>query len=136
MSANSDPRFERVTGLLAKVTRRLTVMDETRTSLDDARAQRDSEGAPPPGDGLPEDPEERAALAAALDQYISTMEERWCDESIPALGGITPRQALDDPTRRGDLLALLDEMATRTPPPGMGRGFDAANLRRHLGLTE
>ncbi len=140
VSANSDARFERVTKLLSKVTKPLTVMDDTRTTLDDARAAGAESGEGSIGDGLPDDPEERGALLAALDQHIGAMEERWCDESIPALGGLTPRQALDDPTRRGDLLALLDEMATRTPPsgtpPGIGRGFDAANLRRRLGLPD
>ena len=55
------------------------------------------------------------------------------DESIPALGGLTPRQALDDPTRREDLLALLREMDGHSDL-GAGQGFDAGHLRILLGL--
>lgn len=29
-------------------------------------------------------------------------EQRWVNESIPALGSMTPRQALDDPEMRGE----------------------------------
>lgn len=36
------------------------------------------------------------------------MEQRWLNESVPALGGVTPRQAADDPTRRDDLVRLID----------------------------
>lgn len=41
---------------------------------------------------------------------MADAEDRWCDERVPALGGLTPRQAADDPTRRADLLALLAEL--------------------------
>ena len=61
---------------------------------------------PVPGAPLP------AEQAAFLDEFIRTREAAWIDESIPALGGLTPRQALDDPTRREDLLSLLREMDT------------------------
>lgn len=37
------------------------------------------------------------------------LEEQWCDEEVPALGGLTPRQAAADPTRRDSLLRLLAE---------------------------
>lgn len=33
----------------------------------------------------------------------------WVDVAIPALGGMSPRQAMDDPTRRDDLMAILRE---------------------------
>ncbi len=59
------------------------------------------------------------------------MEERWMSESVPALGGLTPRQAADDPTRRGDLVALLSSF----PPgvPGMIT-FDPTRLATALGV--
>ena len=49
------------------------------------------------------------------------------------LGGLTPRQAVEDPTRREDLLALLREL-DRNQRSG-GRGFDADRLRALLGLA-
>ena len=51
--------------------------------------------------------------------------------SPPALDGHTPRQATDDPTRRADLIKLLD-----TFPAGQASsvGMDADRLRAALGL--
>lgn len=66
----------------------------------------------------PEDmPDEIRELA---DQKMREYEQRWVDEPIPALGGLTPRQALDDPTRREDLHALLREMRADTPRDALG----------------
>jgi hypothetical protein len=62
-------------------------------------------------------------------------EERWVDESIPALGGLTPRQAADEPTRREQLVALLHDFDATVPPPG-GATFDTTRLRRLLGLDQ
>ena len=47
------------------------------------------------------------ALRAALAEHMATMEERWLDESIPALGGRTPREAAADPVGREELIRLL-----------------------------
>jgi hypothetical protein len=43
-----------------------------------------------------------------LDEFVRDYETKWLDEPILALDGHTPRQAADDPTRRGDLIKLLD----------------------------
>ena len=43
-----------------------------------------------------------------LEEFIHDYETNWLDESIPALDGHTPRQAAADPTRRADLIRLLD----------------------------
>ena len=42
-----------------------------------------------------------------MKKFIADQELKWCDEEIPALGGITPRQAAQDPTRRESLDRLL-----------------------------
>lgn len=73
--------------------------------------------------------------AEALDGYMREQEERWVDESIPALGGLTPRQAADEPTRREQLVALLHDFDATVPPPG-GATFDTTRLRRLLGLDQ
>jgi hypothetical protein len=60
-------------------------------------------------------------------------EERWLDDSIPALGGETPREAAQS-SRRGDLVALLDDFEweqRRAPSPF---DMDLARLRRELGI--
>jgi len=69
---------------------------------------------------------------AALLEHILAAEERWLDEEIPALGGATPREAADDPTRREDLRALLRSFPPVTIEGAMG--FDADRLRAALGL--
>ena len=63
-------------------------------------------------------------------------EDAWVDDPVPALGGITPREAVDDPTRRGALLRLLDDVErTQASWTGPGRGMDPDRLRRLLGLA-
>lgn len=100
----------------------LELAHEGRGASPDAAA-----GMDPTGEDLP--PELREAVAARMRET----EERWVAEPVPALGGLTPREALDDPTRRGDLLALLDEF-DRTPAPPGALTMDVDNLRRLLGL--
>lgn len=72
------------------------------------------------------DPEAEKLVAEFLDQA----EDRWMDEEVPALAGMTPRQAADDPTMRADLVALLRSFEGRVG------GFDAARLREKLGLNK
>jgi hypothetical protein len=71
-------------------------------------------------------PLDRAAI-------VERIEERWLGESVPALGGLTPRQAANDPTRRDDLIALLAAFERRSVPERV-MTFDPASLRRKLGL--
>ncbi len=60
-------------------------------------------------------------------EAIADLEERmlrqWVDESIPALDGMTPRQAVQTPEGRQRVLDLLDyierQQASHPPPPGM-----------------
>jgi tetratricopeptide (TPR) repeat protein len=80
-------------------------------------------GVQQPGDET--DPE----MAAALDQFIRDYERRWLDDRIPALAGYTPRQAAADPTRRGDLIRLIDSF-----PVGLPGTMNPDRLRAELGL--
>ncbi|NLG46722.1 MULTISPECIES: lipopolysaccharide assembly protein LapB [Mycobacteriales] len=73
-----------------------------------------------------DDPE----IAALLDEKIRAYEQQWLDEQIPALDGLTPRQAAADPTRRDDLLNLLGSMPDDERPGTMS----ARRLREALGL--
>ncbi len=75
----------------------------------------------------PADPE----IAAALEQFIRDYEQQWLDQPIPALAGRTPRQAAADPTRRGDLIRLLDCFPEHANNPGT---MDLDRLRAALEL--
>jgi hypothetical protein len=82
--------------------------------------------APAGGPSLTDDPEIRGALADHIAQY----EANWVDSPIPALRGLTPRQAAADPTRREDLERLLAEF----PSAGSSLHMDAQRLRQLLDL--
>jgi hypothetical protein len=58
-------------------------------------------------------------IAAALEAFIRDYERKWLDEPIPALAGHTPREAAADPTRRGDLIRLLDSFPSGVTPGRM-----------------
>ncbi len=82
------------------------------------------------------------ALSARVDlepevreEIIEMMENRWLGESIPALGGATPREAVDDPTRRDDLLALLRQFGD-PDQTGPAMTMSASSLRRKLGIAD
>ncbi len=117
VETNSEERMDRVLAQLARLDPTMTVLEESRVSMDEVTASA--------GDSAdPDDPE----MLAAMDEFIRDYETRWLDESIPALHGLTPRQAADDPTRRGDLIRLLDSF------PVSERGMSAQRLRAALGL--
>jgi len=103
---------------------------EQRTA-EEAMASRDASEATPPTDLPPE------AVAGALEAFMAEQEERWVDEPVPALGGLSPRQAVADQTRRTGLEALLDDFDWMDAHPGpgdTGRGMDSTRLRKLLGL--
>jgi hypothetical protein len=76
-----------------------------------------------------------AALRAELEQLLITKEREWIDESIPALGGRTPRDAVTDPIGREQVRQLLASFPE--PPPGaIMSGFRASRIRALLDLEE
>jgi hypothetical protein len=128
----SEPRMDRV-------------LDRLTAELPGTRVVTDDRGPTGPGAGLlaglpgpdplsagpgPDDPE----LSAALDEWMREQELRWCDEPVPALAGLTPRQAADDPTRREELERLLVSFDRLEPPAGM-IGMQPGRLRRLLALV-
>ena len=127
VEANSDQRMDRVLATLARLDPAMRVLEDSRRPLRDAREA--AEQLPVTGQGAldPDDPE----LAGFLDEVIRGYETRWLDEPIPALDGHTPRQAADDPTRRGDLIKLLGSFPAGVAAQG---GMDADRLRAALGL--
>jgi hypothetical protein len=140
VEANSAARMERLLAIIASVVADAEVEVDERTDLRHLLPSRrgsaafDGEEA---ADLLPAEGQDEllpAEAEAVLDRFIRKKESEWVDESIPALGGLTPRQALDDPTRREDLLALLRELGGSSPMGGGGQGFDAGRIRSLLGL--
>ena len=125
VTANSEARLDRV------LTRLTDVADVVAHSARSVRNPADLEAAlklhPPEEPFESIDPE-------IVEQVLDMMERRWIGEEVPALGGITPRQAAVDPTRREDLIALLRSF-DRMPTSG-GITMRPNILRRHLGLEE
>ncbi|MCV7152097.1 SEC-C domain-containing protein [Mycolicibacterium pyrenivorans] len=126
VETNSEERMDRVLAAVERLDPAMRILDGTRERVDDPRAMAARMPATARGAIEPDDPE----IAALLDAMILDYEAKWLDESIPALDGHTPRQAADDPTRRPDLIRLLDSF-----PADAGRhGMNPDRLRTALGL--
>ncbi len=92
------------------------------------------------------DADESTVLAHLNAEISRQAQARWLDDTIPALGGLTPRQAAADPTRREQLERLLAEFDShdeRIRELDLGTDamiggpitYDTAALRRELGLS-
>lgn len=101
IEANSEARFERVLSRLAGATE--VVAQTVQPMGNPAELEALKDGLPPGDPSVPPEPLD----SEVMDQIVDMIERRWLDEEVPALGGITPRQAAADPTRREDLIALL-----------------------------
>jgi hypothetical protein len=97
------------------------------------------------GAGLDEDEDEdeevdldSPPLRAALEQIRQSFERSWCDEPVPALGGLTPRAAVADPKHRGAvvrLLATFPDVGDELVVDGrLGSAMRPSRLRALLGL--
>lgn len=126
VSANSEERFRRLRQAVEGAVPELVVLGETMTPATEALAAR---GTRLPGIDRSPPPE----IADALAEFVRQQEQRWLDEEVPALGGLTPRQAAADPVAREQLIALLHDFDRLDPPAG-GATFDTARLRAALGL--
>ena len=112
------------------------VIDSVRTSPDEldtssvstATSQRTTWLA---GDDTSDMPDE---IRRVLEDVMVEQERKWIEEPVPALGGLSPRDALTDPTRREDLMALLAEFDRRaSTSPSVGT-FDVDRIRALLGM--
>jgi hypothetical protein len=100
--------------------------DETR-STEEMMRDHDPTSTPPGAPDL-DDPAIREALAKMIHEH----EVRWIDESIPALGGRTPREAVGDPVGREEVVQLLAGMPDLEEMGGFG--MDPERIRSLLGL--
>lgn len=105
--------------------------------LSDERKPVDPSGGIP----SPEAPGDRSSeltaeeLAEVMPQVQQQMEDRWLREPVPALAGLTPREAAADPTRREQLERLLASFEEMNPPAGAFT-FRTARLRAELGMDK
>jgi tetratricopeptide (TPR) repeat protein len=129
VEVNSETRMDRVLARVRELQPGLTLVAETRRPAADV--QQAISRAPFSGSGAALDPA-HPAVAAALEEFIRAQEQAWLDDPIAALAGATPREAAADPTRRPDLLRLLD--AYDEPTGAEIVTMDPARLRAALGL--
>ena len=129
VETNSAERMDRVVATLIRLDPTMRVLDDSRRPIRDTREAAElATQLPAAEDALdPRDP----AVAEMLDEFIREYEAKWLDGPIPALDGHTPRQAADDPTRRGDLIKLLDSFPAGEDTPGR---MSPERLRSALGL--
>ncbi len=130
VTSSSERRFEEAMAVVRAADPAARVLSETRTPFAQVAAQRQStadstEELSPFAD--PTDP----AIAEALAEVTADYENRWLDMDLPALAGLTPRQAAGDPTRREDLLRLLSSFEGFPSGPGT---MDVSRLRAALKL--
>lgn len=94
------------------------------------QAMLDDAGSKPP----PRAAEMDAGLAAIALQLKMEHMKRWVDESIPALGGQTPRQASATRAGRARLETLLQQMEFDEGRLPVSERLDFSELRRTLGM--
>ncbi|MGH9106092.1 MAG: hypothetical protein ACRDZX_09680 [Acidimicrobiales bacterium] len=88
-------------------------------------------GAGPGGEGSGAGVGRLQIPAEVREKYQEMFEDRWCAELVPALGGVTPRQAAADPSRREALERLLAEWERED-----GEGDEDAIVMRPQRLRE
>ncbi len=130
MEANSVARADRFRALVEKACEGQLAFRAREHSDPTVLLRNSTKPAAPPA---PDDPD----LAVELGDLKVRHYRDWLDDPIPALGGLTPRQAAN---RRGKprrelevVLAEMENGEARLPP---GERFDVGELRRELGLPE
>ncbi|TDO35117.1 SEC-C motif-containing protein [Kribbella sp. VKM Ac-2527] len=129
VDTNSEERHERVLAELRELVPSIALVSESRKPFRDTREAAVLAAGAGPGGSSALDPSD-LDVAALIEQVVRDYERRWLDEPIPALAGVTPRQAADDPTRRDDLIKLLDSFPAVDAPDAMS----PARLRAALNL--
>jgi hypothetical protein len=104
----SEPRVERVLTMLTREIPGAKVISDERDEFDPSKPR-----PGPPQTALSKDD---PAVKEMLRNFLAKRERIWCDEEIPALGGLTPRQAAADPVGRESLERLLAEYSSYIDP--------------------
>lgn len=126
ITVNSDRRAEEAQALVARVLPDAVLVDDDVRTLDEAMRDVDDD------ERLVDAPDlDDADTAALLDEIMQHQERRWVDEPVPALDGMTPREAAADPIGRVELERLLRTFEARGGGP---HTFDVSRLRALLDL--
>jgi hypothetical protein len=135
VETNSEERMDRILDVLGQEIPRLKVVSDERQPFDLEQARR-AMGAGATT-GAVAGPTGAVSVPQEVRQQIQEkLEKRWCEEEVPALGGLTPRQAAADPAARETLERLLAEferMDKGTPEAAIG--MRPERLREMLGLA-
>lgn len=138
VTTTSEERAERVLGVLRGAFAGLRVISDRRRPIEPAGLAELARRLGPPGGGaaVPFGATDASGglSAEVMEELADRFERRWCDESVPALAGLTPREAAADPTRRDELIRLIDSFEAHVLPPG-AFSFRPDRLRQLLGLT-
>ena len=130
ITTNAEERLDRVLAVLTAELDTIRIVSEVREPLAPGEMPPPPR-TPPTGWDAPADPASTALAATAI---AEALENRWLDEAVPALAGLTPRQAADDPTRRSELERLLDTYPEPEPDSPL-IALRPDRLRTLLGLT-
>jgi hypothetical protein len=136
---NSVERFQRIRTILESILPNAVLSAHTVDSFADVQLASElgldvSQDAYDDDDAGDDEPFDIGSLTQEdLDQFSANFEQRWMEEQIPALGGLTPRQAADDPTRRADLVKLLLQMDGPIAGP-VKIGYNAKRMADELGV--
>jgi len=130
---NSDERAAQARTLVETALPGARLLEDRRRLPADIVDDEDDEPGAGSKSGLTPLDEADPAVRAAVEELMLTKEREWIDESIPALGGRTPRDAVRDPVGREEVRQLLASWPD--PPPG-AFGFRASRIRALLDLEE
>jgi hypothetical protein len=130
IDANSAKRAARLERTLLRAAPGARLIRREERGIDEALDEERGKGSA----AEPIDVTAHPELARAMEEFIRRAEQNWVDESIPALGGLTPREAAADRAARPELEALLDDMAWQRRQAGGGGLMDPSRVRALLGI--
>jgi hypothetical protein len=122
----ADLMRARVTEALAGLARHRTRKTVDPLTILEQSPEDDAAPDPQP----PSDPRLRAAMRDVIERHYAA----WPDMALPALGGLTPREAARAPRSRDELVQLLKQMETMNERKDDNVRFDFDRIRRELGL--
>ncbi len=132
---NSVQRFQRLMEMLTHALPSFSIVAQSSDDFEDVELAKELGF---PGSNVTEldgeEPFDLHSLSSEdLDKFSVEMEQRWLREKVPALGGMTPVEAAADPTRRADLIRLLNRMNGPISGP-VAIGYNASRMAKQLGI--
>jgi hypothetical protein len=136
LMTNSRQRAARLERTLMRAAPGARLIRRDERGMEEALEAYDPDAAAAGSDAAgPLDPAAHPELAAAMEGLMREYEGRWVNDPIPALDGMTPREAMHDPRMATRLEALLDDMEWQSRRVRGGSSMDAGRVRALLGLS-